>query len=56
VLSVLTVARPRNQLNRHEKVARFWRPFRLLGGTQLNPELTLIRNQDDRIDKPSEHL
>jgi len=41
---------PRNQLNRHEKVARFWRPFPLLGSSQhrgqipsqLDPELALL--------------
>jgi hypothetical protein len=63
-LQVPPVASPRNQLNRHEKVARFWRPFRLLGSSQhrgqvssqLDPKLALIRNQDDRIDQPTEHI
>ena len=55
---------PRNQLNRHEEVARFWRPFRLLGSSQhrgqipsqLNPELALLRRQDNRIDQPTQNL
>ena len=33
-LQVPLVAGPRNQLNRHEKVARFRRPFRFLGSSQ----------------------
>src|SRR5262245_2207415 len=60
----MTAARPRNQLYRHNEVATFWRPRCFLGGSQhrgqiasqLDPELALVRYQDDRIDKPSEHL
>src|SRR6266849_6802273 len=33
-LQIMLVASPRNQLNRHEKVASLWRPFRLLGDGQ----------------------
>jgi hypothetical protein len=60
----MLVASPRNQLNRHEEVARFWRPYRFLGGSQhrgqipsqLDPELALLRSQDNRIDQSTEHL
>jgi len=38
-LQVPLVAPPRNQLNRHEKVARFWRPFRLLGSSQHSGQI-----------------
>jgi len=49
-------------LNRHEKVARFGRPFRLLGSSQhrgqipsqLDPELALLRSQDDRFNQSTE--
>ncbi len=55
---------PRNQLNRHEEIARFWRPFRLLDisqhrgqiPSQLNMELAGLRHQDDRIDQPTQNL
>lgn len=39
-LQVPLVARRRNQLNRHEKVARFWRPFRLLGSSQHRGQIS----------------
>jgi hypothetical protein len=60
----MLVASPRNQLYRHEKVARFWRPFRLLGSSQhrcqtpskLDPELALLRHQDNRFNQPTERF
>src|SRR5579872_788966 len=53
---------PATNLYRHEKVARFWRPSRVLGdgqhrgqvASQLDPELALVRRQDDRFNEPSE--
>src|SRR2546426_10703473 len=63
-LQISLVASPRNQLYRHEKVASFWRPSRFLGGSQhrgqvasqLDPELALLRYQDNRVNQSTEHL
>jgi hypothetical protein len=60
----MLVAGPRNHLYRHEKVASFWRPFRLLGdgqhrgqiASQLDPELALLRSQHDRINQSTERF
>src|SRR5262245_18040325 len=56
VLSVSAASSPRNHLYRHQKVARSWRPFRLLGSSQhrgqipsqVDPELALLRRQRSR--------
>jgi hypothetical protein len=59
-LQVPLVARPRHRHNLQRKAARFRRPSCCVGGTQhrgqiasqLDPELALLRHQDDRIDQP----
>ena len=56
--------KPPQPIEPHEEVARFWRPFRLLGSSQhrgqipsqLNMEPAGLRHQDDRIDQPTQNL
>jgi hypothetical protein len=63
-LQIMLVASPRNQLYRHEKVARFWRPSCFLGGSQhrgqvasqLDPELAPLRRQDNRVNQSTERF
>ena len=60
----MLVASPRNHHNLQREVARFWRPLRILGGTQhrrqiplqLDLQLALVRRQDDGVDEATQRL
>ena len=60
----MLVASPRNHHNLQREVARFWRPLRILGGTQhrrqipfqLDLKFALVRSEDDGVDEASKRL